>query len=643
MSTIGFRRDIQGLRALAVSLVILSHFEIPPFTGGFIGVDVFFVISGYLITGILLNEVRQSGSLGLAKFYARRLRRLLPALLAMISVTLIAALQLLSSFEITDQTGSLAFAVTWTSNLYFALSQADYFDWLKSRDLFLHTWSLGVEEQFYLLWPILLLMLLRWGDARKVTFSILGLFVFTLVNCIYVSQDYARWAFYLFPMRIWQFCLGAMVYLRSQTRENELGGSAVTIGEGSLSAKLFSMAGLVLILASAIGFSSSLAYPGAWALLPSLGAGLLIGAATSPVNRLLGHPMAVWVGDRSYGIYLWHWPVLVLGVAWGIDQLPHGKLALILLVLLGAMASFSYIEYPLWKGRWSRLGHSATVISIALAVMFGAGTVGLHAKDRFIEQSIQADAKPLAARNDMPSIYAAGCDHWYTDAEVTPCVIANEKASTTVALIGDSVGAQWTSLLPALYPQARIVILTKSSCPIVDEPIFYPRIGAIYRVCEEWRKQAMSYLESLHPSVVFVGSSSTYDYSDQQWRDGSRRIFERLSRVTKQVFVIAGTPAMSFDGPGCLARTQNRLKLADRLCRANIGKSRIDAVTTLLSEEVGSLENVKVLDLNHLICPNRVCQALSRNGMIVFRDNQHLTDSYVRTLAMPVKKVLEKL
>ncbi len=111
------------------------------------------------------------------------------------------------------------------------------------------------------------------------------------------------------------------------------------------------------------------------------------------------------------------------------------------------------------------------------------------------------------------------------------------------------------------------------------------------------------------------------------------KIFERLSRVTKQIFVIAGTPALSFDGPGCLARTQNRLQLADRLCRTNTGKSRIDAVTTLLSEGVGSLENVKVLDLNDLVCPDHVCRALSSEGIIVFRDNQHVTDTFVLSQA----------
>ncbi len=398
------------------------------------------------------------------------------------------------------------------------------------------------------------------------------------------------------------------------------------------SARLIAWLGLTLIVGSAVGFDANLAYPGAWAILPTLGAALVIAGGAAPPRGLV-HPAAVWLGDRSYALYLWHWPVLVLGAAWGIDRLPQGKPALMLLILLLALVSYALIEYPLWKGRGSRSGQPAAVITVGLLAMLGTVAGTLAGREWAIASQTGHAAQPLAARSDLPAIYAAGCDHWYGDADLTPCVSANASATRTVALLGDSVGAQWASLLPLLYPDARVVILTKSACPIVDEPIFYPRIGAVYTVCEEWRHKALSYLETLRPEALFIGSTATYAYSDAQWRDGSRRILERLGQVAGRVYLIAGTPALDFDGPGCLARTQNRLPLAALLCRTDKVNPRIDAVTALLREATASFKNVQVLDLNDLVCPDRACLALARNGEIVFRDNQHVTDSFVRSVA----------
>lgn len=330
-----FRPDLQGLRAVAILLVILGHSGLAIAPGGFIGVDVFFVLSGYLITGILLRELEQGGRISLIPFYARRLKRLLPALIFMLSVSAVLATWILSGAEARIQLTSSPFAATWTSNLYFAFTQNDYFNELASRDLFLHTWSLGVEEQFYLIWPVVLMMLLWAGKLRSETkqsgFGIMfpGLvmvFVASFILSLYWTKNLPQAAFYLMPSRIWQFSLGALVYLILRSYFSQK--SEMTYRSRKLSAYITLGAGLILILVSAILLHPGLAYPGYWALVPSLGAALVIVAShilPKNQNGPLAHPVLVWLGDRSYSLYLWHWPIFMLGVP-GITKTDFAEL-----------------------------------------------------------------------------------------------------------------------------------------------------------------------------------------------------------------------------------------------------------------------------------------------------------------------------
>ena len=335
-STLAYRPDIQGLRAIAILLVILAHAEVSAFSGGFVGVDIFFVLSGYLITGCLVYEYATSGSLVLKNFYARRLKRLLPALLVMLISTVLLTPVLLSKHEALAQGSSVMYAVTWTSNLFFALSTMDYFNDLQTHDLFLHTWSLGVEEQFYLIWPVLLLLTFTLA-ARKVRrsedhaplFLMLGaLFVIGIGLEWFLSIIRPMWAFYLMPSRIWQFALGACVFVWLHGI-GDRGKNAPLIRVLATTSGWFGAIGLALIIGSAILLHRNLTYPGFWASLPSLGAALVIAAGQQSelkgVSRVLAHPALVWIGNRSYSWYLWHWPVLVLGFAMGVAR-PFVKL-----------------------------------------------------------------------------------------------------------------------------------------------------------------------------------------------------------------------------------------------------------------------------------------------------------------------------
>lgn len=632
-----YRPALQGLRALAVLLVLLAHSGLDVLPGGFVGVDVFFVLSGYLITGLLIEEHQRCGKISLFAFYVRRLKRLLPALLVMVSITFTAAVVLLSASEFSAQTASASYALTWVSNLFFAFREVAYFDELSVRDLYLHTWSLGVEEQFYLIWPVLLIALLGlFARLQRVQALVWGMFSIVLlgfVMALWLGEYNPQWAFYFMPARVWQFALGATVYLL-RPRFSACSG---------LILQLF---GTVVILFSAFWISPQDNYPGWLALIPSLGAGLVLVAAKTGGNApyaVLRSGLMVWLGDRSYSLYLWHWPVLMLGFVWIGNPDTGQRVLLLLLSLLFAVLSYRWVEYPFWKGRFSRI-ESRTVFLVALlSILLGilyVQQVSKHHGAMLYEDGL------AQWRNDMPAIYFDGCDTWYRDAALVPCEYGDPKAPRTVALIGDSIGAQWFSLFPALFssPEWRVVVLTKSSCPVVDEALESRRTGKRYQVCRDWREAAVQWLEQLQPDLLVVGNAATYRYTADQWNAGSHRLFARFSQVATETLVLPGTPSLGFDGPGCIDRysEKNRLFPVDA-CLAQGRVKKVEPVRDLLQHVTDRFANVHLLDLNLLVCPNGLCRAVTEDGVIVFRDSQHLTDSFVVSQVGAVRRKLQQI
>ncbi|MCG6967965.1 MAG: acyltransferase [Chromatiaceae bacterium] len=656
-ATLAYRADLQGLRAVAVTLVVLSHAGLPGLPGGFVGVDIFFVLSGYLITGLLVREYQVSGHIDLLAFVARRLRRLLPALLSMLTLVMLLGSVLLSGHEFSEQTASVAYAASWTSNLFFTFTTFDYFADLHLRDLFLHTWSLGVEEQYYLLWPALSLLVLalarrhlvRWDSRHVLLAGIAMLFAGSLALSLYWSFSRPLWAFYLMPSRVWQFALGAAVFVWFEARTKHR--VPAMRRSGTLRWHALALTGLGLIVGSAIGLNPHLVYPGAWALLPSAGTAMLIAAGerrtTHGIPAMLSRPTLVWIGDHSYSWYLWHWPLLMLGFAWGLEGNPSATAALVLLSLLVAMVSYRRIELPIWKGRLSdatalrSIGISGLGIALA-AVALGHMNVALRDSEALGAQLARS------ARQDMPDIYRMHCDTWYKSASVQPCVIGAADAKHTAVLLGDSIGAQWYSLLPALFDmeQWRLVVLTKSACAMVDQDYQYAAAGGTYTVCTQWRNQALDEVARMAPDVVFVGSTSSYAFSEAQWHAGMQRVLRRLTAAAGQTFVIPGTPILSFDGPACLERWLTRH--ADRgdpphsACREPLAGKQALRVAGYLRQVVALFENATFLDLNDLVCPDGYCAARNAQGQVVYRDRKHLTDSFVRAQVPLVRNRLRQ-
>lgn len=652
------RKDIQGLRALAVSLVVLSHAGFSIFAGGFIGVDVFFVLSGYLISGILFEEQHRTGSIRLANFYSRRIRRLLPALVVMLGTVMWITPRLLSDYEFREQTASLNYAATWTSNFFFSFSSNPYFSELRERDLFLHTWSLSIEEQFYLLWPVLILIIaslasITTGSFKRwllVTLGALAMASFAVSQ--YWAESNPLWSFYLMPSRIWEFALGAGTYIWIFESGNHQLRQGILI---SLKANggYLGIGGVALIVGSAIAMHAEMSYPSYWAVIPSLGAVLVIVAGelapAKGASRILSRQAFVWLGDRSYSLYLWHWPILNMGFAWGMQQNISDISVLVTLSLIFAMMSYRWIEQPFRKFRLQQLS-PGLVNSFGIIVTVALITT-CYAQKRIDPDTITA--REIGTHHKFqPSahaIYTNECDSWFADAEVHPCVIGTPNAPKTLAIIGDSIGTQWVSLLPAIYtaPEWRIVVFIKSSCPIVDEDFFYRRIGKTYKICSHWRNSVIEYLDHVRPDVIFVGSSAFYGFSPTQWTEGTSRILSRLSSISEYVVVIAGTPRLSFNGPGCLERQLSRSSQANELnpdaCSEPLIDQQSARVAGFLSTAVSRFSNTHLLNLNDLVCPRAQCMAQDSNGLAVFVDQQHLTAQFVRSKAPEVAERLKNI
>lgn len=357
-SPLSYRPEIDGLRAIAVVAVVLYHFGLPVLGGGFVGVDIFFVISGFLIGGILWREQDETGTIRLMRFYVRRFKRLAPAFFAMALVTTLLGWALLLPFEFREYGKTLIASVLYLSNVYFYRG-AGYFDGASEEKPLLHTWSLSVEEQFYLLLPLTLLFLARWPTLRLPV--LIAVFGASLAACVMLTAGAPVAAFYLFPFRAWEMGAGVLLAIWGYESDRDWTGHAA-----------LSWLGLALVVFSLVAIRPGEHFPGAQAMVPVLGTVLLLanGRGDGTVNRVLRSPVPVAIGLISYSLYLWHWPILVMATYLRGDAV-QGPEAVIWLALAVAVSwlSWRWIEQPV------RRGHNLPDLRVLLATATGTAAL----------------------------------------------------------------------------------------------------------------------------------------------------------------------------------------------------------------------------------------------------------------------------
>ena len=363
-----FRPDIEGLRGIAVFVVVAFHCGLPGFSGGFIGVDVFFVLSGYLITGLLLQELETTSTIGLLNFYARRVRRLLPASVLMLLVTLAVGALVLAPQELDFAARAARATAVYLGNVFFAQQARDYFAADVRTNPLLHMWSLAVEEQFYLFWPLLMLLLWRRAKSRATLAAAFALLtVVSLIACVWLTVHSRTVAFYALYTRAWEFGIGGLA-------------SLVPRGRFGAPASVWSLAGWLGVIAIALSsalLTPAAAFPGWLATIPVVGTALALMAGRELPDqgfpRLLDTRPFQYVGELSYSWYLWHWPFLVLGLALLPNLSAFGKAVAALLGFAAAALTHVYVENPI---RFQPFLVARRSVTLALGAVLALGCIG---------------------------------------------------------------------------------------------------------------------------------------------------------------------------------------------------------------------------------------------------------------------------
>jgi peptidoglycan/LPS O-acetylase OafA/YrhL len=691
-----FRPDIEGLRAVAVVAVVLFHADMPGVGGGFVGVDVFFVISGFLITGLLWREVSTTATVGLPRFYGARARRLLPASATVGVVTAIASAFLLPPLQARSVFGDGIASALYVSNYRFIAQGVDYFGGHLPPSPFQHYWSLGVEEQFYLVWPPMIIgtaMLVRRVHRRNganatssqrpylVVLTLIAAASFALSLVITYVQPPAT--FFSLPTRAWQLAAGGLVALTAD-HWRRLPPLPVAIA---------GWAGLGVILLACTRLSTATPYPGIAALLPTLGAALAIGAGCAAPSqgcgRMLASPSMRAIGRVSYSWYLWHWPVLVLTPA--LVGHPLGLAAKLAAAAVSgglAILTLRFIENPLRfaapvrRSAWGSLAvggvATATAVCVGVALLvwlpapvghgpaatpltviaappstgsnaddYDAGVQQMFAQvQAAVATSTELKAlpsnltPPLAdAAAEEKAMLSSGCLHTTLQRGQPECATGDTASTTTVAVVGDSHAMMWNPAFQQIAAQRRwrLETVAMGSCPLLDLFITNPNLHREYTECEHWRGQVMARLRAEHPRLVVVGQWHGYGAGNGYpagFTSYDPAWIDSLTRLVRQLR--ATNTKVLVLGPIPDPHTSVPICLSGHLDDATAcSLPRSTAVNEPgIAAELAATKagGGQYVDLTELFCTTNRCPVIVGNTLVYF-DWSHLTFEYSRLLA----------
>ena len=651
----GFRPDIAGLRAVAVTMVVIYHLFPSSLPGGFVGVDVFFVISGFLITGQLWRGFERSGKVRLVDFWSRRARRLLPAAALVLAVTWGVARLVLPSSQLPDTAEQIRASALYYQNWLLAHDAVNYLSAGQAATPVQHFWSLSVEEQFYLVWPLLFVLaalVARRHPKRVLVALMVTLVVASLAYSVYDTQADPAAAYFVTPTRMWELGAGGLLALRPALP-----------GAMAVRRSWLGWAGLGLVLASPFVLRGTTAFPGALALLPVTGAVLLIAAGPDRgPARLLGARPLVFLGGISYSLYLWHWPVIDLWTAYQ-GKAPGIWAGLVIIVVSVALAWLTkvLVEDPVRRSpalsghQWRSLSTAlAVALPVALVTVYIAGIPGQfngkvgpgYPGAAALASALAVPAEPVLPPPDdahagLPVYWRQGC---LVDQQVTApkeCVYGDTaKPSLTVALVGDSIAGNWFPALEqlALRYHWKLVTDTHAVCTFTATMLVKPGAsGGPYTACHAWGVSVLhDLLTSIHPDVVItsdladLGSLAHPAAGPQAFADiaaGMASYWTQLEDHRISVVPIEETPTMSFDPADCVAKYgASSPKCEEPLTEATHSDPPTVRATQLMQGRV------KLIDMNQFVCDRNECPSVVGNILIYF-DAHHMTSNYSTTIA----------
>jgi peptidoglycan/LPS O-acetylase OafA/YrhL len=613
-----YRREIDGLRGVAVGAVVAFHAGIAGFSWGFWGVDVFFVISGYLISGIILRELNGDRFV-FVDFWARRVRRLVPAAGFTVLGTLAAVVVIGSPLEWLTASSDAIFASTWMLNASLGLREVHYFDANADVRPLLHFWSLAVEEQFYLVWPVLLVLGSRLLRCPRLV--IVVVFVATLALSVFFSTSHPNMAFFLTPFRMWELALGAIAgFVVVPPHRRPLAG----------------VAGLVVFVGGIVLLSPTTAIPGVLTLLPTTATALWLNIGMDwPGARLLASRPFVVVGGLSYSLYLYHWPVLVLLRPLA-GPSAAATSALLTLALALAWLSRRFVEQPL---RF----HPALVSSTWRTLLVGVLVIGVSVGSALLVRWVT----PLALRRpEIVRLQAVRKDAVSLDGCDGPagCQL-RDGAGPTVLVLGDSHAMQWTRAVvgAAEARDVRVVYAGRSACPGVPVATTRPsRRDPVFAACRAFHDRIPQILEAVAPSAVVVANFEGYveegailaedeDKAIDAVVDAHRSLFAALKARGIGRIYVADNPSAFEDPVRCIAR-------GGRGCEVVLDDRRhsLRSAVRAAAAHAGAV----IVDATALACPDGRCP-IKLGGVDVWRDRHHLTGSFARGQAMHFERALE--
>ncbi len=677
--------------------VVLYHAHVGLLGGGFAGVDVFFVVSGYLITGLLWAELRRDGRISLPGFYARRARRLLPVSILVVVATAVASRILLPPLSVPGVSKDGLASALYVGNYRFAFQQTNYLNASGPPSPFQHYWSLGVEEQFYLVWPLLLLIgSFVWrrsvsGRSRRPDgFTAISTLALVTVGSfglsLWLTQANQPWAFFSLPTRAWELGVGGLLALAGPAVETIPRGMANGLG----------WAGLIVVVASFFLIGPSTPFPGTAALAPVLGTAAVIAAGSvsraGPAPLLAKRPMR-FIGRVSYSWYHWQWPFLVLAP----DLVGHplslaANLFVALLSGVVAVLSFLLIESPArtsaWLAAFSRrsllTGGSLSaggavaclVVAVTVPSLTGHGTapVAVIHQTRYASPATTIDPQQSAidslssqinaqlaaslqrpdvpanlvptlshANHDDPPVFYDGCMDSYLDATVRNCAFANTASATSIALFGDSHAAMWFPALDAAANQNgwKLYNWTKATCPPIEIPIVSPVLGRNFTECVSWRQTVLQRIAQVHPAIVVLGVArhytSIYGFTpyQQPWLSGMSQMISEITRLGSKVVVIGAIPKPSFLVPQCLSAHLSDAGQCAEAENAVVNLQGVSAEKAAVRSAGGSY-----IDTLPWFCANGSCGSIVGN-IEVWRDDNHITATYSNFLGPVVAAELK--